>query len=174
MNEVDRLFKAHENQPVRYVTGYLSYLVQVLQKLDTDAIAKVIQLFMTARETKKHIFFIGNGGSAATASHFANDIAIGTRSGSHPFKAISLTDNVAISASGNSKNLIKAVELANARGNHTIGITGFDGGQLKKICKSGIHVPSNKGEYGPVEDVHMVLDHIIGNYLLRLIHPPKG
>ena len=56
---------------------------------------------------------------------------------------------VAISPSGNSKNLVKAVEYANNNGATTVGITSFDGGQLRQIAKQGVHVPANKGEYGP-------------------------
>ena len=51
---------------------------------------------LEARERGSSIFFIGNGGSAATASHFANDIAIGTRAYEKPFRAISLCDNQAV------------------------------------------------------------------------------
>ena len=50
----------------------------------------------------------------------------------------------------------------------TIGLTGFDGGKLKKIVDYVIHVPTDKGEYGPVEDIHMIFDHIIGTYLMYI------
>jgi len=148
--------------------------------------------------TLRAVFFIGNGGSAATASHFANDISIGTRTGDKkPFRAVSLTDNVAvmtalandegydrmfvdqlrvhmragdslvaISASGNSPNLIEAVDYATSRGATVIGLTGFDGGKLREKSDISLHVPTAKGEYGPVEDVHMIFDHLIGSYLI--------
>lgn len=166
--------------------------------MDRESIAKMGQSILAAREAGKKIIFLGNGGSAATASHFVNDIAIGTRSPHKPFKAIALTDNmaivtaignddgfeeifvkqlevyletgdlvVAISASGNSPNVIKAVQLCKRRGNSVVGITGFDGGELKKICDINVHVQTEKAEYGPVEDVHMVLDHLLGSYLIR-------
>ena len=48
----------------------------------------------------------------------------------------------------------------------TVGLTGFDGGKLKEIADHTIHVPTVKGEYGPVEDIHMIFDHIIGTYLM--------
>lgn len=167
--------------------------------MDCDAIAHFAELLLTARKHDRNIFFIGNGGSAATASHFANDLSIGTRSWDKPFRVIALTDNapiitaigndfgydevflmqlktqmrpgdvvVAISASGNSTNVIKAIEYANLRDCRTVGLTGFDGGKLKSICHLNLHVPSLKGEYGPVEDVHMILDHLIGAYLIKL------
>jgi D-sedoheptulose 7-phosphate isomerase len=74
----------------------LNYLTELLAKLDTSAIAAFIDVLVQAREREARIFFIGNGGSAATASHFANDIAIGTRTWSRPFRAMSLTDNVSV------------------------------------------------------------------------------
>ena len=75
---------------------------------------------------------------------------------------------VAISASGNSPNLLKAVNFVKKRYGPTIGLTGFDGGKLKKIVDYVIHVPTDKGEYGPVEDIHMIFDHIIGTYLMYI------
>lgn len=73
---------------------------------------------------------------------------------------------VAISASGNSPNVIKAIEYAKKRNGITIGLTGFDGGKLNKCVDYAVHVPTEKGEYGPVEDIHMIFDHIIGTYLM--------
>jgi D-sedoheptulose 7-phosphate isomerase len=70
---------------------------------------------------------------------------------------------VAISASGNSPNIIAAVEVAKTIGLRVIGLTGFGGGKLAKLADVSFTVPSN--EYGPVEDVHMILDHIITGYL---------
>ncbi len=146
------------------------------------------------------IFFIGNGGSAATASHFANDLAYGTNDYDQPFRAISLTDNVpvltalgndfgyediflrqlqvlakkgdvlvGISASGNSANLVKAFDYALSVDIKTVAITAFDGGKIKALADEGIHVPTEPQEYGPAEDAHMVLDHLVSAYLMRLI-----
>ena len=75
---------------------------------------------------------------------------------------------VAISASGNSPNILRAVEYVKANGGIAIGLTGFDGGKLKKILDHVIHVPTDKCDYGPVEDIHMVLDHVIGTYLMQV------
>jgi D-sedoheptulose 7-phosphate isomerase len=155
---------------------------------------------LETRRNRNTIFFIGNGGSAATASHFANDLQIGTRSPDLPFKAISLSDNqaiitavgndfgyeeifskqlealmekgdllVAISASGNSPNIVKGCLVAKQKSCLVVGLTGFDGGQLKKLSNLNIHIPSQKGEYGPVEDLHMIVNHLIGSYLNREI-----
>jgi len=68
---------------------------------------------------------------------------------------------VAISASGNSPNLIKAFDHALAAGIKTVAITAFDGGKMRAMADSGIHVPTEPKEYGPAEDVHMVLDHLV-------------
>ncbi len=72
---------------------------------------------------------------------------------------------VVISASGNSKNLIKAVHCAKFCGAVTIGFLGFDGGALKKLCDLSLVIETPKGQYGPVEDVHLVIDHLISTYL---------
>ena len=196
MNRIENYFQTSAS-PSEYARNYLSYLSELVLKLDHNEIAKVVYLLLEARQSGKMIFFIGNGGSAATASHFANDLAIGTRSNSNPFRVMSLTDNnavmtavandygyenvfvkqlealyskgdllVAISASGNSPNLLKAVKYVKNRDGITVGMTGFDGGKLKKISDYVIHVPTDKGEYGPVEDIHMIFDHIIGTYLM--------
>jgi D-sedoheptulose 7-phosphate isomerase len=66
---------------------------------------------------------------------------------------------IAISASGNSPNVLKATELANQMGARTIGMTGFDGGKLAKLAQINIHVPSNIIEH--VEDIHLMLEHLI-------------
>src|SRR3989338_6380410 len=72
---------------------------------------------------------------------------------------------IAISASGNSPNLVSAVKKAKYLGGETVGLLGFDGGELGKICDYIIQVSTEKGEYGPVEDVHIFLDHMITSYL---------
>jgi D-sedoheptulose 7-phosphate isomerase len=72
---------------------------------------------------------------------------------------------IVISASGNSPNVVRAVEFANDRGGVTVGILGFDGGRLKDLCRHVVMVPTAAGEYGPVEDIHMVIDHILTTWL---------
>ena len=197
MNNLDRIFTS---DPVSFADAYLGYLTEVLKGIDRNSIGKFAETLLDARERGASVFFIGNGGSASTASHFANDIAVGTNSYVKPFRAISLTDNqaiitaigndfgfdeiysrqlqllgkpgdiiVAISASGNSKNLIIAFEYAKENGIKTVAITAFRGGVMKEMADEGIHVPTGPKEYGPAEDAHMILDHLIGNYLLRFI-----
>ena len=77
---------------------------------------------------------------------------------------------VAISASGNSINVVKAIEFARSRSNQTVALTGFEtGGRIAEIADIVIHVKTRKGEYGPVEDVHMFIDHLMGSYFNRIV-----
>lgn len=197
MNNLDRIFTA---DAAEFARRYFQYLNEVLKAIDPEAIARFVQTLLEARARGATVYFIGNGGSAATASHFANDLAIGTNSYEKPFRVVSLTDNqaiitaigndfgyeeifvrqlrvvgksgdvlVAISASGNSPNLIRAMEYAASADIKTVAITAFDGGRMKQIADDGIHVPTALKEYGPAEDAHMVLDHLVGSYLIRVV-----
>jgi D-sedoheptulose 7-phosphate isomerase len=69
---------------------------------------------------------------------------------------------IGISGSGNSPNVLKAIEYANLNGAHTFGISGFDGGQLKNISNKSIIIKSF--DMQKVEDCHMILVHIIMQY----------
>ena len=71
---------------------------------------------------------------------------------------------IMISASGNSKNLIKATKWIKAKGGYVFSFLGFDGGILKKISNDYILVKSIKGEYGPVEDIHLMINHILAHW----------
>lgn len=71
---------------------------------------------------------------------------------------------IAISSSGNSPNVIKAVQLAKDEMIPVIGVSGFDGGELKKLADSKIHIPTKKGEYEVVEGVHAVVLHLMTKY----------
>lgn len=64
---------------------------------------------------------------------------------------------VGISGSGNSKNVLKAVEFANNEGGITVGLTGYDGGKLRKISKYSVNIPIDDMQIS--EDLHMVVDH---------------
>ena len=72
---------------------------------------------------------------------------------------------VAISASGNSPNVVEAARWVKKRGGRVVGLVGFDGGELKRLSDVVIHVETQKGEYGPVEDIHMVVEHLIYTWL---------
>jgi len=197
INNIDRFFTP---DPVAFASAYLDYLQSVLRRFDTAEVGRFIQTLLDARDRGATVFFIGNGGSAATASHFANDLGHGTLAYAKPFRAVSLTDNnavitalandygyeeifvrqlqilgkkgdvlVGISASGNSPNLLKAFDYARSAGIRTVAITAFDGGKMKTMADEGIHVPTEPKEYGPAEDAHMVLDHLVGAFLMRYV-----
>ena len=68
---------------------------------------------------------------------------------------------VAISASGNSPNLIEAVWHAKRLGMKVVALTGFAGGRLKDIADVSVHVETENGDYGPAEDAHLVLNHMV-------------
>ena len=206
VNKIDELTERHVGDPAAYAGAYLDYLASCFSSLDHEALARFVNLLLSSRESGAAVFFIGNGGSAATASHFANDISIGTRTcDDKPFRAISLTDNVAvmtalandegydrmfvdqlkvqmrdgdslvaISASGNSPNVIAAIEYARSRGATIVGLTGFDGGRLRELSDISLHVQTAKGEYGPVEDIHMIFDHLVGSYLNAEVRNRSG
>ena len=72
---------------------------------------------------------------------------------------------ISISASGNSANVVKAAELANELGGTTIAFVGFQGGKLKEVSKIAMHTPNPEGDYGPIEDLHMIFGHLLVNYL---------
>ena len=179
----------------KFSDEYLEYLTALIAQLDRSAISQFADLLLQSRENKTTTFFLGNGGSASTATHFVNDVSLGSRQFEKPFRAISLCDNqavitaianddgyeniflqqlqtlatagdtiVCISASGNSKNLIKAIGYAKENNIYVVGLTAFDGGYLKDNCDLNIHVPTKIGEYGPAEDLHMVICGLVGSY----------
>ena len=71
---------------------------------------------------------------------------------------------VAISASGNSPNIIKAINWSKNNKIVTVGLSAFDGGELARLSDLNIHVPTQIGEYGPAEDLHMVICGLVGSF----------
>ena len=181
------------------IKNYIERLRLLLSKLDVDVIASIIDAIESIHNKGK-IYIIGNGGSAATASHMANDLSGGLKLRDiRNFDVESLSDNssvctaiandigyenifyaqvknkitkddilIAISCSGNSDNIIKAGEYAKQQNTTVIGLTGFSGGKLKPLSDINFHINSENGEYGLVEDLHMILDHIIYTYYISL------
>jgi len=185
---------------MNFAKKYIQELKQTLDKLSLSQIEEIKDILLDAYNNDRKIFILGNGGSAATASHFACDLSKGTTIGNphmkKRFKVIALTDNIplltawgndsdysqifveqlknlldkddiviAISGSGNSKNILKAVEYANKRGALTIGLTGFVGGKLKDITHKCLIVSSDSMER--IEDIHLILEHLICSWLRR-------
>lgn len=76
---------------------------------------------------------------------------------------------IAISGSGNSPNVLHAVDWANRHGLKTFGLTGFNGGKLKQMAQAGLHVPLN--DMGMVESVHLALFHwVLNDVFARINH----
>lgn len=184
----------HTNGAARQLAAeFIHEFLELLSRIDLDEIERVFHVLRTARDQGAMIYLAGNGGSASTASHWANDLGKATKASERsPIRVISLTDNVSwltalandegfergiagqlenfarpgdvlavISASGNSPNLVRAVEMAHARGVVTVGLLGFDGGVLKTMVDASLLLPSRKGAYGLVESGHALLCHIL-------------
>ncbi|MEK7203620.1 MAG: SIS domain-containing protein [Patescibacteria group bacterium] len=202
MNRVEQIFKEPKISFSRFFKKYTENFFDLVKSIDIDSIKKLAEVLLEAREREATIFVIGNGGSAATASHFAEDLALCAGAGKDkPFRTLSLTDNtsyisalgndegyekifvgqlrnlyrpgdilIVFSGSGNSPNLIKAIEYVNSKDGDAFGILGFDGGEAKRICRQAIVIDSPKGHYGPVESLHLFLIHIISNYLFSRLN----
>ena len=182
-----------EAEARRAVEDYLRLLSTLLNDLDFAAVLRIGACLQHTRDAGGTIFLAGNGGSAATASHWANDLGKATKyPGAKPVRVVSLSDHVpwltalandegydrvfsgqlenfaqpgdvlvVISASGNSPNLVEAVRTARASGVLTVGFLGFDGGVLKSLVHDSLWLPTPKGTYGPVEDVHSIVCHLL-------------
>jgi len=183
----------------KFAKKYIKRLISTLKTTDVNSISEILK---TLESVKGRIYIIGNGGSAATASHMVNDLGIGLkRRDIKNFDVESLNDNtpvcsalandvgyknifymqlknkitsddilIAISCSGTSKNILKAVKYSKKRGAKIIGLTGFNGGLLKKRSDINFHIPTAKNEYGLVEDMHMILNHIIYSYYINKVN----
>lgn len=182
------------------VNASLQAFTDLLSHIDVNAVAHVTERLQTVRDGQRTVFIAGNGGSASTATHWANDLGKATkRSGKAPIRVVSLTDNVAwltalandegydqvfagqldnfaqrgdvlivISASGNSLNLVRAVELAKQREMVTIGLLGFDGGLLLRgDLDAVVWLPTEIGAYGLVETSHSLVADIITTCLIN-------
>ncbi|MFQ6101250.1 MAG: SIS domain-containing protein [Anaerolineae bacterium] len=187
------------------IRRYLDEMRHVLAALPLQRISGVVDVLLSANYVGSTVFTLGNGGSAATASHFACDLAKGTITPGRPrFRVVALTDNVplmtawsndvayedvfaeqlsglvergdvvvAFSGSGNSPNVLRAVQLARRMGGITIGFSGFAGGRLSALVDVPVVVPCDCMEQ--IEDVHLVLCHLIATVLRerqQQIEPP--
>lgn len=173
------------------IPNYLNSHRLLWDRIDIATIESAIQLIKTTSESGHQVITCGNGGSAATASHYITDWnkMVNLYTGKK-FHGLSLCDNigiitafgndlsyeeifsgqlrsilnsgdllVAISGSGNSPNVIRAVEYANDAGAKTLGIVGYDGGKLKEITQLSVHVPSFDMQL--CEDFHMMFGHMV-------------
>lgn len=183
----------------RYIVELIDALEHTVFYLDgnilfgyEDGILRMVDCFTEHKKNETHVFFIGNGGSSAIASHMTADFM---KNGG--MKTYSLYDNavitcmgndygyasifskpmeflakegdlvVAISCSGNSPNIISAVEVAKKKGVSVITLTGFQpNNQLRQIGNMNVYVPCEK--YGIVESIHnLILQQTVDMILER-------
>ncbi len=170
---------------------YLNEEIEILKRLDLESINTIMNILEDARIADKRIFVCGNGGSAATASHYCCDFNKGvSESLEKKYNMECLSDNIpglmavandigyeeifrfplrnkmkrgdiliGISGSGNSKNVIYAMEYAKLVGGKTIAIVGYNGGRMKEIADYNIHIEIENMQIA--EDIHMILDHVM-------------
>ncbi|MEO8025407.1 MAG: SIS domain-containing protein [Bryobacteraceae bacterium] len=170
---------------------YRDELVRALHAIDAEKVQQAIDWMREARDAGGTIYTAGNGGSAATASHFVCDMVKGASyKRAKRFKMMALVDNMAtltayandvhynevfaeqlqnfaqpgdifmaISGSGNSPNVLRAMEVANAAGCKTIALTGRDGGKLGPMAQLEINV--GVPHMGRIEDGHHIVCHMI-------------
>jgi D-sedoheptulose 7-phosphate isomerase len=179
---------------VDFVEEYLRTSTDVLRRISTHETAALIELLAAARAARRRLFVCGNGGSAATASHFAAGLGKeGSSNGSGRFRVAALTDNIpwmtslandldygsvfveqlinhaeagdlliAFSGSGNSTNVLRAVEWANDQGLVTVGITSRADSSLGRAARHLLCVDSD--HIGHVEEAHFLVQHLITYY----------
>ena len=185
---------------IRGAKQYLSLLTATAADLAIGSIDQIAQVLFNAYCNDKFVFIVGNGGSAALASHLACDLGKGVtfHNGTKRMRVLSLTDNIpvmtawandvsyesifaeqlrnfvgrgdvvfAISGSGNSGNVLRALEVAKAAGAITIGITGFHGGKMKALCDFCLVVPSSNMQV--IEDLHTVTAHALSTILYNMV-----
>jgi D-sedoheptulose 7-phosphate isomerase len=175
--------------------NYLETVGGILKNLPLPRIEQIMELIYKTYLNDSFIFLLGNGGSAATASHLACDLGKGTVApGRKRMKVMSLTDNLplitawandtqyedifaeqlahfissgdlvmGISGSGKSKNVLNALKLAKECGALTIGLTGFDGGEMKDMVDYCLIVPSTNMQQ--IEDCHLIITNLIFSLL---------
>lgn len=173
------------------VKGYTSDIKKLCDNLDFYEINKVFKEIEDAYDNRRKIFIAGNGGSAGTSNHFSCDFSKNAIvDDTKRAKLITLSSNVEyitaigndigyewifteqlknlmedgdliilISASGNSPNIVNVAEYVKERNGKVIAFTGFSGGKLKGIADLSVNV--NSDSYEKIEDIHMILMHII-------------
>ena len=181
------------------INNYFSELEQMLRDISQAHLHDILSLLEETYSNGHRVFIMGNGGSAATASHFALDLAKNTiMPGAPRLKAISLTDHVplitawsndtayehifeeqlanmiepgdlviGISTSGNSPNVINALNLAKKSCAATAGLLGAKGGLIKNIVDAYVLAPGQNIEQE--EDAHMILTHIITRHMREVV-----
>lgn len=180
-----------------FIDEYLEGLFTCLKGMDYDAIETVINELIAAGKGGKKVFIFGNGGSAATASHFANDLNYkASETNDFKFKAFSLTDNVPIiTAVANDSNyediFVSQIRNVIEEDDIAVGLSGSGNSEnvlkaLRFARQKGALTVGFSGEdggqleglvdvclhptdehYGRVEDSHLFLEHLITEYIRK-------
>ncbi|VVB83566.1 Phosphoheptose isomerase [uncultured archaeon] len=191
-----------------FVKEYINKLKEGLDKLNPSDIERVVDILLNAWKNNQQIFIIGNGGSAAIASHLACDLGKGTLKKIYDitekrFRVVSLTDNtplltalandvtynnvfsqqlnnlmvrgdilIAITGSGNSENIVRAVKVAQEKKAVVIGFLGANGGKVKNMVD--YYILYEDSHYGRIEDSHSILSHLITCWLREKMRDLKS
>jgi D-sedoheptulose 7-phosphate isomerase len=182
---------SRHDMPDAFPGQYKASVLEALETIDLEKVEQAIRIFRQARDEERSIFVCGNGGSAATASHFVCDMVKGASYGRSPrFRIMALGDGLptltayandagydrvfvehlknfarpgdvvmAISGSGNSPSVLRAVEYGASIGCRTIALTGRDGGQLGRIAE--LNIQAAHPHMGRIEDCHTIVTHMI-------------
>lgn len=182
-----------------YISEFVNVLKSVKIGIETNidfdydtGINKLVECFTKHKEIKSQIFFIGNGGSSAIASHMTADYmknggmktcclydnAVTTCMGndygyeyvfSRPLECLGQENDllVAISSSGNSQNIVNAISVARAKNMDIMTFTGFkQDNRSRRLGLINVYVPSEK--YGIVESIHnLILQQVVDLILER-------
>lgn len=181
----------------QFTKSYLDRISQHLEHVKEWDLKKLLIEALKLKGTDNKIIFLGNGGSALNASHYAMGFSYISKEWDEPIQSISLPgdfshlsslsndysfedallkqtqvflkDNdivVYLSASGNSKNLIKSAEFAKSKSIKSFAFLGGDGGALKDLVDTAYCVPTDvKEKPGMTEDIHMIAGHILTQFL---------
>lgn len=182
-----------------FFDDYSSMLEKAMDELDRSRISEIYAAIDDARNNDKRVFILGNGGSAAAASHWVCDFGKGINDGdSKRLKIMAPSDNssilsalgndcgyettfmeqlknflepgdlvISLSVSGNSPNLVESHEYARSMGAKTICIVGDTNGKLIGLSDTALIIPSKN--YGVVEDLHIILEHAMSQYMKKNI-----
>jgi D-sedoheptulose 7-phosphate isomerase len=174
-----------------YIGDYFEGVKRLMDAVQEAQVERLVGALEEAWREGRRVLLMGNGGSAASASHIVNDLqkCIHLESG-RPLKTLCLSDCtpllmawandteyanvfapqvecwaepgdvvIGISGSGNSENVIRGIEAANARGARTVGLAGFRGGRLAQTAQECLVVPSDNMQQ--IEDLHMIMLHVV-------------
>ena len=185
----------------KYLHEYLDQIGKLKSLVEINDLDSIINILEKTIIDKRILYVAGNGGSESITQHSVTDftkgiftretlktISLGANSSmitalgnDHSFTEIyskqiefyATTNDVllCISSSGNSKNIVNAINTAKEKKMKTISFTGFDGGLAKELSDFNLHVPFNN--YGIVEDIHQAFMHIIAQCLFLKISEKK-